>query len=213
MMTTLGSRIQTLRKGQGLSQEQLAEVLQVSRQALSKWELDASSPALEHVRLLSQYFGVTTDYLLTGETPSASVSAQVETRAALIPMPPRTAIIIGTCLITAGLVIGLSAIANGSLALFLGVLFQLAGCGVFHAACLQAKKQPSENTAKLPFLFYGINIWLLIPLPLMNILPFLLIVMLGTNLSFALLLTALAVSWLLCAGIPSFCWLKKYRHP
>ena len=50
----------------GSSKEQLAEQAGVSRQAVSKWELDESAPELEKVVLLSEYFGVTTDYLLKG---------------------------------------------------------------------------------------------------------------------------------------------------
>lgn len=63
---TLGERLQALRKSRGLSQEQLAEQVGVSRQAVSKWELDESSPDLDKVLLLSEFFGVTTDYLLKG---------------------------------------------------------------------------------------------------------------------------------------------------
>lgn len=211
MMTTLGNRIQTLRKGQGLSQEQLAEILQVSRQALSKWELDASAPALEHIMLLSQHFGVSTDFLLTGKAPDPPPTAPPAFQQVLTPMPPRTAMIIGTIVIAAGLLVGLSAIANGSLALWLGIIIQLAGCGIFHAACFQAKKNAPEDNTKLAFLFYSINIWLLTLLPLMGAVPLLLLLVLRTNLSLGLLLTVLIISWLLCAGIPSFRWLKKYR--
>lgn len=63
---TLGERLQAFRKAQGLSQEQLAEQAGVSRQAVSKWELGESAPELDKVVLLSEYFGVTTDYLLKG---------------------------------------------------------------------------------------------------------------------------------------------------
>ncbi len=63
---TLGERLQALRKSRGLSQEQLAEELGVSRQAVSKWELGESAPELEKVLVLSEFFGVTTDYLLKG---------------------------------------------------------------------------------------------------------------------------------------------------
>jgi len=45
----LGSRIQTLRKKAGLSQEALADTLGISRQALSKWESGASLPTLENL--------------------------------------------------------------------------------------------------------------------------------------------------------------------
>lgn len=63
---TLGERLQALRKSRGLSQEQLAEQAGVSRQAVSKWELGESQPDLDKVLALSEFFGVSTDYLLKG---------------------------------------------------------------------------------------------------------------------------------------------------
>lgn len=60
-------RIQLLRKAQGLSQEELADRLGVSRQAVSKWEMGQSLPELDKMLLLSEYFHVSTDYLLKGE--------------------------------------------------------------------------------------------------------------------------------------------------
>lgn len=62
----LSERIQELRKARGLSQEELAEALGVSRQAVSKWESGQSSPDLDKIVQLSEYFGVSTDHLLKG---------------------------------------------------------------------------------------------------------------------------------------------------
>lgn len=59
-------RIQSLRKTRGLSQEQLADKVGVSRQAVSKWESAQSAPDLEKIIMMSEYFGVTTDYILKG---------------------------------------------------------------------------------------------------------------------------------------------------
>lgn len=61
---TLGEKLQYLRKQNGLSQEQFASKLTVSRQAVSKWELDSSLPDTENIVQISSIFGVTTDYLL-----------------------------------------------------------------------------------------------------------------------------------------------------
>lgn len=61
---TLGERIQLLRKAAGLSQEQLAEIVGVSRQAVSKWETDQSSPDIENILALSKAFAISTDELL-----------------------------------------------------------------------------------------------------------------------------------------------------
>lgn len=62
----MADRIQNLRKAKGISQEELANQLGVSRQAVSKWEGQQSTPDLEKIIAMSDYFGVTTDYLLKG---------------------------------------------------------------------------------------------------------------------------------------------------
>lgn len=61
---TLGEKIQKLRKQQGLSQEALAEKVTVTRQTISKWELDQSTPDLDFIAQLSDIFSVTADYLI-----------------------------------------------------------------------------------------------------------------------------------------------------
>ena len=61
---TLGEKLQLLRRSRGLSQEQLAAELDVSRQAISKWECGDSTPDLDKLRTICTYFGVTTDYLI-----------------------------------------------------------------------------------------------------------------------------------------------------
>ena len=66
---SIAERILTLRKSKGMSQEQLAEAVGVSRQAVSKWESEQASPDPEKIITLSEVFGVTTDYLLKGVEP------------------------------------------------------------------------------------------------------------------------------------------------
>ena len=80
---TFGEKLQALRKARSWSQEELATQINVSRQALSKWESGASVPDTENVVALSRLFGVSTDYLLleNGETtaqavPTAAPSAE-----------------------------------------------------------------------------------------------------------------------------------------
>ena len=65
----MADRLQNLRKAKGLSQEALAQRLDVSRQAVSKWESGQSVPEAEKIVALSDFFGVTTDYLLKGVEP------------------------------------------------------------------------------------------------------------------------------------------------
>ena len=66
-MDTLGKRIAALRKEKGMTQEELAEKLGVSPQAISKWENGQSCPDISLLPRLAAIFGVTTDLLLTGE--------------------------------------------------------------------------------------------------------------------------------------------------
>lgn len=63
------NQIQFLRKKKGLSQEELADKLGVSRQAVSKWESRQSLPDLDNIIAISNFFDVTTDYLLKGTRP------------------------------------------------------------------------------------------------------------------------------------------------
>ena len=65
---TIGEKIQYLRRKRGLSQDQLAEMVDVSRQSISKWERDESLPEITKIVILSEIFDVTTDYLLKKDT-------------------------------------------------------------------------------------------------------------------------------------------------
>ncbi len=60
-------RLNTLRRERGLSQEDLAEVVGVTRQAVQKWEAGSSRPDMDTLAALARYFGGTLDYLITGE--------------------------------------------------------------------------------------------------------------------------------------------------
>ncbi len=66
---TIADRIQSLRKSKGMSQEELADAVGVSRQAVSKWESEQATPDLDKVIIMSDIFEVTTDYLLKGIEP------------------------------------------------------------------------------------------------------------------------------------------------
>lgn len=61
---TLGEKLQRLRKQRGWSQEALAEKMAVTRQTVSKWELDQSVPELNCITRFSDLFGVSVDYLI-----------------------------------------------------------------------------------------------------------------------------------------------------
>lgn len=64
---TLGQKLRKIRSKFGLSQEQLAEVINVSRQAITKWENDGGLPDVSNLQEISEVFGVTVDYLLNDD--------------------------------------------------------------------------------------------------------------------------------------------------
>lgn len=66
----LADKIIDLRKKQGLSQEELAQKIGVSRQSVSKWEGAQSTPDMNKIPALSEVFGVSTDYLLKDDIAS-----------------------------------------------------------------------------------------------------------------------------------------------
>ena len=66
-MATLGSRITEYRKKCNMTQEQLAEYMEVSPQAVSKWENDISCPDISALPKLADIFHITVDELLVGE--------------------------------------------------------------------------------------------------------------------------------------------------
>lgn len=78
-------RLYRLRRERGISQEELANIVGVSRQAVQKWESGASQPNMDNLVAISAYFGVTLDYLLKGEE-SASSAFQPETADPCIPL-------------------------------------------------------------------------------------------------------------------------------
>lgn len=150
----IADRILSLRKAKGISQEALADAIGVSRQAVSKWESEQSAPDLEKIILLSDYFEVTTDYLLKGVEPA--VQTEQKRDAMLFTLSATVVNALGLILAviiwleryrsyTVG--IGLSAMAIGTM--------------VFLAGQLSDSKNRAQ--AKASFLFY--NIWILLLIP------------------------------------------------
>lgn len=85
---SIGERIYNLRKKRGLSQEDLAYKLGVSRQTVSKWETDYSIPSSDYIKNLCELFGVKADYLLSACGESCEVSLKDETAcASCLPQP------------------------------------------------------------------------------------------------------------------------------
>lgn len=145
----ISDRIQSLRKAKGITQEQLADAVGVSRQAVSKWEAEQSVPDLERVVAMAEYFDVSTDYLLRGIEPAPKKGSGSR-------VSPRTMCIIATALDAAGLIIGggLWFEYQNWLCVAVMLIFQLAGVTVW----LLAK-------GERPRWFWAANVWLVSLLP------------------------------------------------
>ena len=97
----LSEKIYALRRKNGLSQEQLAEKIGVSRQSISKWEGGLSTPELDKLKALSEFFQVSIDELTKEQEPSTATS---ETKQEASADPAKTAessIGIGLCILGA----------------------------------------------------------------------------------------------------------------
>ena len=156
----IADRIQQLRKARGISQEELADRIGVSRQAVSKWESEQSMPDVEKVLLLGDYFEVTTDYLLKGielvprEIPPAKEKPDA-----------RIFSIAGTAFNCMGLI--LAAMVwheeQTATATAIGMILYVVGCMVYGIG-MTVSDQATKAWAKRSF--WSINIWVLSFLPM-----------------------------------------------
>ena len=76
---TLGQKLTNLRKARGMTQEELSEAVGVTRQTISKWERDTSTPDLDYLCKLCDLFGVTADDLIRPEREAAKASSSLQT--------------------------------------------------------------------------------------------------------------------------------------
>lgn len=151
----IADRIQNLRKSRGISQEELADKIGVSRQAVSKWESEQSTPDIEKVILLSNYFETTTDYLLKGIEP---VDESEKQWSALLFA------VAGTILNAIGLVSSVFIWLERQMvyAVGIGLVILLVGTGVFLAGQFMGTK----DKARARRLFLLPNVWILPFIPL-----------------------------------------------
>ena len=152
----VADRIQSLRKSKGISQEEFADQIGVSRQTVSKWESEQSIPDIDKVIAMSDYFEVTTDYILKGIEPQKA--AKREPLNANVFVAASTAFnFIGLIAAIAfwyeeqtpmAFVVGLGAMAIGAMCFCVGLAFS------------------TQNVEKAKRLFWMINIWILVFIPL-----------------------------------------------
>ncbi|HFI0694890.1 TPA: helix-turn-helix domain-containing protein [Streptococcus suis] len=72
-MNQLAQQIRVLRTAKNLSQDELAEKLYISRQAVSKWENGEATPDIDKLVQLAEIFGVSLDYLVLGKEPEKEI--------------------------------------------------------------------------------------------------------------------------------------------
>lgn len=155
---TISDRIRELRRARGISQEELAAEIGVSRQAVSKWESGQSVPDLDRVIALSDYFEVTTDYLLKGIAPTVPQSGKQAPNASVFA-------IAGTALNVIGLATscGVWYEEQNAMAIIIGLIFMAMGCMIFGIGMVCSS---ADTRLKAKDLFWKVNIWILVFLPL-----------------------------------------------
>ena len=178
----LADKIIEQRKKNGWSQEELAEKMDVSRQSISKWESAQSVPDMGRIVLLSQLFGVTTDYLLKDdlEQPEMTTSMDNDSPLRTVSMEEassflqvreqnaaRIAVGVMLCILSPILIILLCGARDAnmlaltetqSVGLGLALLFVLVGCAVALFVTCGLRSSPFEYLEKEPIdTLYGVD--------------------------------------------------------
>lgn len=151
----ISDRIQTLRKSRGISQEELADKIGVSRQAVSKWESEQSTPDIDKIILLSDYFDVTTDYLLKGIEPTADAPKKEN--------DARIFSVVGTALNFIGLVAAIMVWKEEQtpISVAIGLIIMAMGCMIFAIG-----QYIGSDKKAAAILFCSLNIWILGLIPI-----------------------------------------------
>ena len=140
----LNEKIYACRKRAGLSQEALAEMIGVSRQSISKWEVGDAAPEITKLPLLAQAFDVTTDWLLSEDdfpqeeqaAPSSAPEPSVFPASSSEAQPPVSSWpswveelpgSLSRCIKRYGWLIGLRMVLSGAVVVFFGIVAMMAG--------------------------------------------------------------------------------------
>lgn len=151
----MADRIQLLRKSKRISQEELADKIGVSRQAVSKWESEQSTPDIEKIILLSDFFDVTTDYLLKGIEPVSGDTTEKR--------DARIFSLVGSVLNFIGLVVAIMIWKEEqtSVSVAVGLILMAVGIMVFVIGQFIGEKKE-----KALYWFWIINVWILVLMPI-----------------------------------------------
>ena len=166
-------KLQELRKQKGITQEDLAEALYVSRTAISKWESGRGYPNIESLKAISKFFGVTIDVLLSGEElldVAENDSKQKEThiRNILFGLLDISVLILfflpffgqnTGSLIKEVSLLSIEGISNYLKFIYTASVFMIALCGIFTLAFQNSKKSLCTNISLL-LNFVGVIIFI-----------------------------------------------------
>lgn len=173
----LNEKIYACRKKAGLSQEALAEMIGVSRQSISKWEVGDAAPEITKLPLLAQAFGVTTDWLLSEEDfpqeekaapspapePAPSIfSAPSEAKPPVSSWPSWVEELPGSlsrCIKRYGWLIGLRMVLSGAVVVFFGIVAMMAGNSFMDATDFDNAWPGSMGGSDMDWLMSDSAIW------------------------------------------------------
>lgn len=201
----LSEKLTKLRKSSGMSQEELAERLNVSRQSISRWEMGSAMPDATNLLLLSQVFHVSADYLLhddAAEHTSNPIPQETKGNPDQILFFLVVLEVMALCLQFLTVVI-LESVVFGVLS-FLPFAVMLGG---FEYAY---RKKGNEESARFRVRFYQISIWLGAYFPIRLFMTVLLAIFpdLFTGIIFEVVTIVL---YLMCASLLSLTFLKNKK--
>ena len=154
---TLGERIYKLRTEKEMSQGDLADALEVSRQSISKWETNGSVPELDKLVKLSEIFGVSLDELVLDKKPSEEPAKPEESEAKIIyverPAPKSAQKVAGIVLLCFSILLWLMIALFGDIVAGLVLAAPFAACGII---CLLVRKNAGLWCAWVVYLFIEI---------------------------------------------------------
>lgn len=161
----LSDKLVGLRKSAGMSQEELAEKLNVSRQAVSRWEMGTAMPDAVNILQLSKLFHVTTDYLLNEEYESDADLPQVR---AVKADGVHQGMILLVTLEVMSLILQFTAavLLQSTFFTVLSFLPFVAAVGGFEYAYQKKADVQNEKTRQFRRRFYEISVWLGLYFPL-----------------------------------------------
>lgn len=164
-MMKLSDKLVGLRKSAGMSQEELAEKLNVSRQAVSRWEMGTAMPDAVNILQLSKLFHVTTDYLLNEEYESDADLPQVR---AVKADGVHQGMILLVTLEVMSLILQFTAaiLLQSTFFTVLSFLPFVAAIGGFEYAYQKKADAQNEKARQFRRRFYEISVWLGLYFPL-----------------------------------------------